>query len=114
MPFTQHHTFAALNAQPLAPTFEDGMLMHVLSGAKRGLLLVGELMSHEEAAAAAGVAQLLGWPVASDVLSGACVWVGARWLCMNACLRECVFAHVCVCTHAIACRCVCMFAHERV
>ncbi len=45
-------------------------LAATLAGAHCGLLVVGELLSSAEAAAAVRLASLLGWPVAADVLSG--------------------------------------------
>ncbi|KAI8463273.1 MAG: thiamine diphosphate-binding protein, partial [Monoraphidium minutum] len=44
--------------------------LRLLAGARRGLLVVGELLSSEDVAAAVRLGQLLGWPVAADVLSG--------------------------------------------
>jgi len=42
----------------------------VLAGARRGLLVLGELPTPADAAAALRVAAALGWPIAADVLSG--------------------------------------------
>ena len=42
----------------------------MLLRAKRGLLVVGELMSPADAVTATRLAGVLGWPVAADVLSG--------------------------------------------
>jgi isochorismate synthase/2-succinyl-5-enolpyruvyl-6-hydroxy-3-cyclohexene-1-carboxylate synthase/2-succinyl-6-hydroxy-2,4-cyclohexadiene-1-carboxylate synthase/O-succinylbenzoate synthase len=45
-------------------------LVEMLMSARRGLLVVGELVGSEEVAAVMKLAALLGWPVAADVLSG--------------------------------------------
>ena len=46
-------------------------LLACLAGAKRGLLVVGQLATPQDCVAALRVAQALGWPVVADVLSGA-------------------------------------------
>ena len=51
-------------------------LLKVVGGAKKGLIVVGELVEPEDVAAAVQIGQLLGWPVAADVLSG--LRIGAR------------------------------------
>lgn len=61
-------------ATPLDPTLQQ--LLATVRGARRGLLVIGELVDPEDVAAAVQIAQLLGWPVAADVLSG--LRVGAR------------------------------------
>ncbi len=49
---------------------EESALLTLLRGARRGLVVVGELVRPEEAVAASQLAAALGWPVAADVLSG--------------------------------------------
>lgn len=56
---------AGLAADPAA----QAVLQAVL-GARRGLIVAAELTSPEDVVAAAQLSQLLGWPVAADVLSG--------------------------------------------
>ena len=52
-------------------------LISLLSGAKRGLVVVGELLGPEEAVQAVQISRALGgWPVAADVLSG--LRIGSR------------------------------------
>ena len=46
-------------------------LLGCLGGARRGLLVVGQLTTPQDCMAALRIAQALGWPVAADVLSGA-------------------------------------------
>lgn len=45
-------------------------VLSTLKHAKRGLIVVGELTSPEDAVAAVQLGKFLGWPVAADVLSG--------------------------------------------
>ena len=44
--------------------------LQVVLGARRGLIVAAELSHPEDSVAAAQLSQLLGWPVAADVLSG--------------------------------------------
>ena len=44
--------------------------LRAIAGARRGLIVAAELSSPEDVVAAAQLSQLLGWPVAADVLSG--------------------------------------------
>jgi len=69
---------AAAASWPLPPPPPPHLapVLRALRGARRGLLVVGELAGPEDARAAAELARLLGWPVAADVLSG--MRVGAR------------------------------------
>ncbi|KAK9805814.1 hypothetical protein WJX73_002942 [Symbiochloris irregularis] len=74
LPFTQHMT-ASFNSTSLMthqayPAAPQGGFWESLRGAQRGLIVVGEMMSQQEAAAAAAVCRTLQWPVATDVLSG--------------------------------------------
>lgn len=45
-------------------------VLQTILGARRGLIVAAELTSPEDVVAAAQLSQLLGWPVAADVLSG--------------------------------------------
>ena len=45
-------------------------VLQAIAGARRGLIVAAELTSPEDVVAAAQLSQLLGWPVAADVLSG--------------------------------------------
>ena len=45
-------------------------VLRTIVGARRGLIVAAELTSPEDVVAAAQLSQLLGWPVAADVLSG--------------------------------------------
>jgi 2-succinyl-5-enolpyruvyl-6-hydroxy-3-cyclohexene-1-carboxylate synthase len=54
----------------LAPVLGAPEALAAVLGARRGLLVIGELPTPEDVAAASQLAQLLGWPVAADVLSG--------------------------------------------
>ena len=45
-------------------------LMASLGSTKRGLLVVAELASSEDVAAALSISKVLGWPVVADALSG--------------------------------------------
>ncbi|KAK9837268.1 hypothetical protein WJX81_002656 [Elliptochloris bilobata] len=78
-PFTAHAALpaAAWGSMGNGATFggELGEALACLASARRGLLVLGELPSAADAAAALRVARALGWPVAADVLSG--VRVGA-------------------------------------
>lgn len=53
-------------------SLDTSLLQRLTSSRTRGLLVVGQLMSPADVAAAAAIAEALGWPVAADVLSGAC------------------------------------------
>lgn len=61
---------AGAGAPPSAASHELAETLSLLSRAERGLLVVGELLSAEDVAACVRLGQLLGWPVAADVLSG--------------------------------------------
>lgn len=67
LPFTSNHAAAATGDAGAAL---DSHLLALIAGAQRGLLVVGELASHADALAAGNTARTLGWPVATDVLSG--------------------------------------------
>lgn len=54
----------------LADGSEASGLRHMLAGARRGLIVVGELTDPRDIAAAVQMSQALGWPVVADVLSG--------------------------------------------
>ncbi len=56
---------ASLAADPAAQA-----VLHTILGARRGLIVAAELTNPEDVVAAAQLSQLLGWPVAADVLSG--------------------------------------------
>ena len=79
----------------LPPVMQHDNVIAMLAGTQRGLLLVGELMTHQETAAAISIARRLGWPIATDVLSGVCVCVCVCVCVARARAREGVCAYVC-------------------
>ena len=72
LPIQQLSPPSSSAAAALSPLFapEAQELLAMLLRAKRGLLVVGELMSPADAVTATRLAGVLGWPVAADVLSG--------------------------------------------
>ncbi|MEW5311202.1 MAG: hypothetical protein WDW38_002937 [Sanguina aurantia] len=67
---------AAAALQP-APSVECAELRALLAGTQRGLLVVGELTDPRDVVVVMQVAVSLGWPVATDVLSGLRLGLGA-------------------------------------
>eukprot|EP00873_Tetraselmis_striata_P011091 jgi/Tetstr1/431355/TSEL_021046.t1 len=61
---------AAGGAEVVAETAELAALRALVAGAKKGLIVAGELTSEEDVAAAVALGQALRWPVVADVLSG--------------------------------------------
>lgn len=56
--------------QSINETSKLQVLRDVISGARRGLIVAGELCCQEEVAAVAALSQALRWPTVADVLSG--------------------------------------------
>ncbi|KAG7671813.1 putative Protein PHYLLO, chloroplastic [Nannochloris sp. 'desiccata'] len=64
------------NGSLFKSTDEMAVLLSTAGKARRGLLIIGELIQPQDVAAIVQLAQLLGWPIAADVLSG--IKVGAQ------------------------------------
>lgn len=63
-------SMAGATPVPELTTPEVSGLVQLLSKAQRGLLVVGELLSHADVMCAHRIGELLGWPVVADSLSG--------------------------------------------
>lgn len=71
-PFTAHLPFSPSAALPAAAALPPSIaaVVQQLSGARRGLVLCGELRAPADREAVRAIASALGWPIAADVLSG--------------------------------------------
>lgn len=69
-PFTAMQSLSMLPSTDLKAV-DDALLRSLTYRHSRCLLVVGQLTSPADVAAAAAIAEALGWPVATDVLSGA-------------------------------------------